>query len=280
MQLNRNPFDPFPHIYYLTTMFKKSNPISSSASKAKAKPFTMRRFFKHEILKPIVAFGKRVRDLADKPEHVHEQKSSRSIDFSLLGSSSLVATTAPRNATFVIQQQRQGTARIALQQYDHSLDAIVITTLPCHPFCCHEDLLMMSRSRLIQAALLFNSRLPVCSQIELADTIPDAHIRHSIETLVGIVPEMPGAPTKAIKSRRFERMDTSSGIDLHGDLEQNTLPSPSTSPLSKRVSRRQEKALPVMSSPPHLLERLEEEDENDVFTMHRPLKKKRKVWWL
>ena len=45
--------------------------------------------------------------------------------------------------------------------------------------------------------------------------------------------------------------------------------SPSKSPLSMRVSRRQEKALPVMTSPPHLLERLEEEDdENDFFTIN------------
>ena len=264
-------------------MSKKLDPVSS-ASKAKTNPFTpiRRFFFKLELLKPIVALGKRVRDqsyAADKPEHLLEKKSSRSIDYPLLGSSSFVATTAARSATLVkdlIQQkQRQGTARIALQQYDQPLDAIVITTLPSYPFCCHEDLLMMSRSQLVQTAVLLNSRLPVCSEIELADGIPDAHIRHSIEKLVGIVPDMPGAP-KAIKSRRFERMDISE-IDLLGDLEQDTLPSPPTSPLSMRVSRRQEKALPVMSSPPHLLERLEEEDENDFFTMNRPLKKKRKV---
>ena len=155
----------------------------------------------------------------------------------------------------------------------------LITTLPSYPFCCHEDLLMMSRSQLIEAALSLNSRLPAVSQIELADSIPDAHIRHSIETLVGIVPDMPGAP-KAIKSRPFEWMDNREKIDLL--LEQDILPSPPTSPLSMRVSRRQEKALPVMMmmSPPHLLERLDEadeEDENNFFMMKRPLKKKQKV---
>ena len=268
-------------------MSKKSDPVSN-APKAKTNPFTpMRRFFfKLELLKPIVALGKRVRDqsyAADKSlaEHSLEQKPSRSIDYPLLGSSSFVAatTTAARNATlvkdFVQQQHRQGTARIGIQQYDQPLDAIVITTLPSYPFCCHEDLLMMSRPQLIQAAVSLNSRLPVCSQIELADGIPDAHIRHSIETLVGIVPDMPGAP-KAIKSRRFKRKDMGE-IDLLSNLEQGSLPSPPTSPLSMRVSRRQEKALPVMSSPPHLLERLEEEDENNFFTMNRPLKKKRKM---
>ena len=263
---------------------KKSDPVSKAKNN---NPFTpMRRFFfKLELLKPIVALGKRVRDqsyAADKPlaERMVEQISSRSLAYPLLGSSSFVATTASRNAALgkdLIQQHqhRQGTARIGLQQYDQPLDAIVITTLPSYPFCCHEDLLMMSRSQLIQAAVSLNSRLPSCSQIELADSIPDAHIRHSIETLVGIVPDMPGAP-KAIKSRRFERMDKSE-IDLLGDLEQDTLPSPPTSPLSMRVSRRQEKALPVMSSAHHLLERLEEEDESDFFTMNRPLKKKHKA---
>ena len=132
---------------------------------------------------------------------------------------------------------------------------------------------MMSRSQLVEVVKSLNSRLPAISQIELADGIPDAQIRHSIETLVGIVPDMPGAP-KAIKSRPFEWMD-SREIDLLADPEQDTLPSPPTSPLSMRFSRRQEKALPVMVSPPHLLERLEEEDESDFFTMKRPLKKRK-----
>ena len=264
-------------------MSKKPDTVSSAS---KTNPFTpIRRFFlKLELFKPIVALGKRGRDksyVADKPKHLLEQKSSRSAnDFPLLDSSSFVATTAARKAISVKEQPQQqqhleGTARIALQQYDQPLDAIVITTLPSYPFCCHEDLLTMSRSQLVKVAMLLNSRLPICSQIVLGDGIPNAHIRHSIETLVGIVPNMPGAP-KAIKSRRFERKDISE-IDLLGDFEQDTLPSPPTSPLSMRVSRRQEKALPVMSSPPHLLERLEEEDENDFFTMNRPFKKRRKV---
>ena len=257
-------------------MSKKSDPVSS-ASKAKTKPFTpMRRFFRLKILKPIRALGKQIRDHS----HAAHKKLSRSINYPLLGSSSFVATTtAVRNAALIQQQQhRQGTVRIALQQYDQSFDAIVITTLSSHPFCCHEDLLTMSRSQLVQAAAMFNSRLPGCSQIELADGIADAYIRHSIERLVGIVPNtMPGVP-ETIKSRRFERMDISE-IDLRGDLGRDILPSPPTSPLSKRVSRRQEKALPFMSSPPHILERLEEEDENDFLTTNKPnrLKKKRKV---
>jgi len=249
-------------------MFKKSDRLSSSASKSRTNPFTpIRRFFVGlKLLKPIKALGKRVRDqsyAADKPpaEHLLKRKLSRWFDYPLLGSS-----TAVTNATLVkdlIKQQNQhGTARIALQKYDQALDAIVITTLPSYPFCCHEDLLTMSRSQLVQAALFLNSHLPACSQIELADRIPGAHIRHSIERLVGIVPDIPTAP-KPIKSRRIEKMDTRK-IDSPGNLKQDILPTPPTSPLSTRLSRRPKKVLSVMmSSPPRLLERLEEEDEND-----------------
>ena len=257
-------------------MFKKSDPAANTP-KTRTDPFTpMRRFlFKLELLNPIAALGKRARDqshVADiSEEHLQGKKTS-------LASSSYITTTEPGTVPPIFvkdqghQQTRQGMARIALQQHDQPLDAIVITTLPSYPFCCHEDLLTMSRTQLVEVAAMLNSRLPAFSQIEFADGIPDAHIRYSIETLVGIVPDMPGAP-KAIKSRPFERMD----IDLLGDPEQDILPSPPTSPLSMRVTRRQEKAFPVMMNPPHFLERLEEEDEQDFFTMKRLLKKKRKT---
>ena len=94
------------------------------------------------------------------------------------------------------------------------------------------------------------------------DNIPDTRIRRSIERLVGIVPNMSGVP-KAIKSRRFVRMNISK-TDSPGELKQDTLPSPPTIPLSKGIFCQQRKALLAMSSPPHVvLERLEEEDEND-----------------
>ncbi|KAF8960803.1 hypothetical protein BDZ97DRAFT_1665277, partial [Flammula alnicola] len=75
-------------------------------------------------------------------------------------------------------------ARLAIQQDDQPLDAIVVTTLPCYPFCCHEDLLMMTRHQLIEVAALFNAHLPCAMQIEVSETVTDAHIRHCIETLV------------------------------------------------------------------------------------------------
>ena len=250
-------------------MSKKLNPVSD-ASKVKSNPFTpMRRFLKLKLLKPIEALRKPVGNqshAADKPEHFLKQKFSRWKDFPLPGSSSFAAATAARKATSVKDPtHHQVTPQAALQLYDRVFDAIVITTLLSCPFRRHEDLLMMSRSQLVQVAVMFNSRLPLSTQIELADSIPEAHIRHTIEMLVGIIPEMPDAP-KAIKFQRFEMTDVS-----------DALPSPPTSPLSKQVSRRQEMALPVMSTPPRLLERLDEEDENDVYTMNRPHKKKRKM---
>ncbi|KAF8178901.1 hypothetical protein BJ912DRAFT_811170, partial [Pholiota molesta] len=72
---------------------------------------------------------------------------------------------------------------VALQQDDEPFDAIVITTLPCYPFCCHEDLLLMSRQQLIKVADTFNARLPQIMKIEISDTVSDAHIRHCIERL-------------------------------------------------------------------------------------------------
>ncbi|KAF8154430.1 hypothetical protein B0H34DRAFT_522944 [Crassisporium funariophilum] len=57
---------------------------------------------------------------------------------------------------------------------------------------------------------------------------------------------------------------------------QDVLPSPPTSPLAMRVTRRQEKALPIMASPPRVLERLEEEEEDNLFfASYRPLKRRK-----
>jgi len=79
-------------------------------------------------------------------------------------------------------------ARVALQEEDRELDAIVITTLPCFPFCCHEELLLMSRQQLLDVAKTFNSRLPLTAQICIFNGIADTSIRHHIEMLVGIIP--------------------------------------------------------------------------------------------
>ncbi|KAF9481752.1 hypothetical protein BDN70DRAFT_777699, partial [Pholiota conissans] len=72
---------------------------------------------------------------------------------------------------------------VALQQNDEPFDAIVITTLPCYPFCCHEDLILMSRQQLVEVATIFNAHLPQVLKIEISDMVTDAHIRHCIEKL-------------------------------------------------------------------------------------------------
>ena len=128
----------------------------------------------------------------------------------------------------------------------------------------------MSRQQLVEVALLLNSRLPSARQIEVSAVATNAHIRHSIETLVGIVPETPGAP-KGVKSRT---MSKNSRIPLRlEDPPFDNLPSPPTSPLAMRVSRRRE--LPLMASPPRVLECLQEEDEEQFFATQRPLKMRR-----
>ena len=78
-------------------------------------------------------------------------------------------------------------AQLAIQQYDAVHDAIVISTLPCYPFCCHQDLLTMSRPRLIQTAYLFNACLPFSARFTDVEVWSEVQIRGCVERLVGIV---------------------------------------------------------------------------------------------
>ncbi|PBK64803.1 hypothetical protein ARMSODRAFT_866600, partial [Armillaria solidipes] len=73
---------------------------------------------------------------------------------------------------------------IALQNEDACEDAIVITTLDTVPFCCHEDLLTMSRSQLVQVATTLNARLPAVLRINTSLNRSDSFIRNSIEVIV------------------------------------------------------------------------------------------------
>ncbi|KAF5385662.1 hypothetical protein D9757_005464 [Collybiopsis confluens] len=99
--------------------------------------------------------------------------------------------------------------RAAIQNLDETYNAIVITALEDIPFRCHEDLLSMSRERLINVANTLNAKLPAALRIDIADHRSDVSIRKSIEVLVGIskptvsslASEPPGAP-KAVKSRK------------------------------------------------------------------------------
>lgn len=170
-------------------------------------------------------------------------------------------------------QTRSQRARLAIQQHDQPFDAIVISTLPSYPFCCHEDLLTMSRAQLIGVAQLLNSRVPPVTRLKVGEDVSDADIRAWVEVLVGIKLAVPGAP-KAVRCRppvtNGEEDKGTFDFDAHVDA----MPSPPTSPLSMRISRRQEKTLPLLSSPPRLLECLDEADE-EIFTSKPPLKRRK-----
>ncbi|KAJ7490040.1 hypothetical protein B0H11DRAFT_1613626, partial [Mycena galericulata] len=73
---------------------------------------------------------------------------------------------------------------MALQNEDLAEDAVIITALSTLPFCCHEDLLTMSRSALVGVAKSLNAKLPAVLRISTNRTRTDAAIRHEIEFVV------------------------------------------------------------------------------------------------
>ncbi|KIK69514.1 hypothetical protein GYMLUDRAFT_107944, partial [Collybiopsis luxurians FD-317 M1] len=73
---------------------------------------------------------------------------------------------------------------VAIQNLDETHNAIVITALEEIPFCCHEDLLTMSREQLITVARSLNAKLPKVLQIDISDRRTDVFIRKNIEVLV------------------------------------------------------------------------------------------------
>ncbi|KAI0699775.1 hypothetical protein C8T65DRAFT_535018, partial [Cerioporus squamosus] len=75
-------------------------------------------------------------------------------------------------------------ACVALQNEDLSEDAVVITSLNVIPFCCHADLVTMSRTQLLSVAATLNAKLPAAMQIDTSPSRPDTWIRNSIEVLV------------------------------------------------------------------------------------------------
>ena len=239
-----------------------------------------------DLIQPILALGKRNRDCgcislsgAEGPAEglpsLPDGRDSHSIDGQeTVPPSSLSrqksTRKSPSHSPGALPQRSRRPARLAIQHDDHSFDAVVVTTLPCYPFCCHEDLLTMSRQQLVEVAALFNSRLPSSRQIEVSDAATNAHIRHSIETLVGIVPDVPGAP-KGVKSRTMSKDDRIS-LSLEDSIF-GILPSPPTSPLAMRVSRR--RGVPLIASPSRTLGCLQEEDEDQLFAIKRPFKRRK-----
>ncbi|KAG6888247.1 hypothetical protein C0992_009203 [Termitomyces sp. T32_za158] len=158
--------------------------------------------------------------------------------------------------------------RVALISEDHSEDAVIVTTLDTVPFCCHEDLITMSRKQLIDVACALNARLPVVLAIDTDEALATSWIRASIERVVGIRADVPRAP-KVVKVLRdsngsLERKwkGASSGVKMD-----RTLP---TSPLASRSQQ-----FGSLVSPG--LDRLVEEDEEDDEEEVDRLSKRRKL---
>ncbi|KAI5987880.1 hypothetical protein EDD15DRAFT_2107878, partial [Pisolithus albus] len=57
---------------------------------------------------------------------------------------------------------------VVLQTYSASTEGIVLTALPTAPFCCHEDLLTMSREKLEDVVHALNEKLPRRMRIGVA----------------------------------------------------------------------------------------------------------------
>ncbi|KAJ4469890.1 hypothetical protein J3R30DRAFT_3546852 [Lentinula aciculospora] len=194
----------------------------------------------------------------------------------------------------------RGRSRVALQNMDDTYNAVVITALEDIPFCCHEDLLTMSRPQLVAVAHSLNAKLPAVMRIDISAQRTDFFIRRSIEVLVGIskplmpfgtaplAVEPPGAP-KAMKSRKINLAVVDDGssskmegvreyrnYSMSGDADMNahawppSSPGLLSSPLAKRViirSTRVAKASELgalMSTGMPKLAPLEEEDESLV----------------
>jgi hypothetical protein len=153
-------------------------------------------------------------------------------------------------------------AQLAIQQYDQVHDAIVVSTLPYYPFCCHQDLLAMTRPQLLQTAYLFNSCLPFSARFTDLEASSATYIRHRIEELVGIV-------SKPLEDIHPAHNDV---IAISDSLEQRELDmaiTPPSSPLAMYPSRRN------IFSPSRSLDVLVEEDESDFSSYRRTLKKQK-----
>lgn len=179
----------------------------------------------------------------------------------------------PAESKNAVTTTRESTSPLhfALQNIDPTEsddDTIIITALSTIPFCCHEDLLTMTREQLISAALSLNVKLPMVLRIDVSHTRSDAFIRRSIEFVVGLS-EVPPAP-KAVRSRsrplQAGMADTSVDMDT----------TPPSSPLvTKRTSRAPESSHhdsysrpePTMyislGTPISRMARLQEEDSDD-----------------
>lgn len=152
-----------------------------------------------------------------------------------------------------------GAPRIALQHEDCSEDAIVITALDKIPFCCHEDLLTMSREKLQEVAASLNAKLPESMRIDVAPLRTDREIRKDIEVAVGITKNVPGAP----KANKRRANATPTRNDKHAE---------SVTPLSSPLASRSR--IYGVYTPSPGLGRLDEADEED-FSQERQSKRRK-----
>lgn len=98
------------------------------------------------------------------------------------------AACLPTSASFALdssQEDKTYTNKVFDEDEDKD-DAILITALPSLPFCCHADLILMTRTALISVADHINAYLPSVAQIPVDDGVKSEDIRRIIEEMVGL----------------------------------------------------------------------------------------------
>ena len=184
------------------------------------------------------------------------------------------STTPTQKRNPSLHHCHQAPDRVALQNEDDEINAVVITTLDTVPFCCHEELLSMSRTQLIITAQTLNTKLPTILCIDTENT--DRFIRNSIEILVGIREATFMSPPAAPKTPR-PSFSTVNGMDREeeedDDDDQPLELLLNISPLAKRGRRSSMYGSPCAT--PRLSRLVEEEEETEGDP--RPLRRRKVV---
>ncbi|KAK1236553.1 hypothetical protein PQX77_000199 [Marasmius sp. AFHP31] len=118
-------------------------------------------------------------DRTQAPQRVRKRRSNYS------GSNDRIVPTPPSSSPHH-HKHAPPTTRIALQNEDPEIDAVVITALDSVPFCCHEELVGMTRDELVEAAEKMNEKLPGVLCVDVGRGVTGRGIRNAIEVLVGI----------------------------------------------------------------------------------------------
>ncbi|KAK7023821.1 hypothetical protein R3P38DRAFT_1075359 [Favolaschia claudopus] len=173
---------------------------------------------------------------------------------------------------------KRSRACMALQNDDLFEDAVVITTLSTLPFCCHEDLITMSRPSLVAVAESLNAKLPNALQISVDRRRTSTALRHDIELVVGIRTEMPVASAhraprgKLLQGQTDSCSVNSSTLTTLSRLQMWKSGKWARTPPCTPSTRRARRMFPIYGTPGTArLERLAEEEEEE----DRPLKRQR-----